>query len=245
MSDENLFNETPLEENTTDESSNEQIVQEFSLLVGEGRKYKDENALAKGYMNAESFIEELRADLAKERAAKTPPSPPVEVDTGNNRNPPVERSTPPVKEDLANRIREELKILSEEEKLKGNLANVEIVMLKNFGDQKAANAAIISKAKELNVSTKWLEDTAKSTPNAFFTIMGVTETVAPVTPASTPAPKGNVNLNAPLANKAQGERGYAFYEQLRRSDKGKYFTPAIQKEMVEQRKKLGDNFYQI
>ena len=230
---ENIFNDQ-LEDEQNDDIT-------IDVLVGEARKYKDGNALAKAYVNAEEHIENLKRDLALAREAANKPASPAEDDDTGQKKDPVQSSSPQLKEeDWRSRIREELKVVSEEEKAKTNLNAVQAKMLEQFGDEKKANAAIIAKASELGVTTKWLEDMAIATPNAFFQVIGITN----ATPNGTPAPRSEKNINANF-HPISGERGYSYYRELSRTNKAMYFSPATQKEIMDQRKKLGADYYKI
>jgi hypothetical protein len=230
---ENIFNDQ-LEDEQEDDIT-------IDVLVGEARKYKDGNALAKAYVNAEEHIETLKRDLTLAREAANKPTSPTEEDgTGQNNTPVQSSSTQLKEEDWRSRIREELKVVSEEEKAKTNLNTVQARMLEQFGDERKANAAIVAKASELGVTTKWLEDMAIATPNAFFQVIGVTNT----TPNGTPTPRSEKNTNANF-NPTSGERGYSYYRELSRTNKSTYFSPATQKEIMDQRKRLGTDFYKI
>src|SRR5688572_30804114 len=57
MANENVFSPDPVNDDVT-----------ADILIGEGKKYKDENELAKAYVNADTHLMELRRDLVAKQA---------------------------------------------------------------------------------------------------------------------------------------------------------------------------------
>lgn len=210
----------------------------LDVLVGEGRKYSDPNALAKAYINAEDFIETLKAENAQLRAKELAPNNP-NADPGSpgGDNPGI---TPPVngnpKEvDWRATIREELKTLTEEERSQTNLKAASNKMLEIYGTQEEANKAITRRANELGVSVEWMKDSASKSPAAFFATMEVARQQS----RSTPSSSGEIRIDTSRGS----ERNFKYYEDLRKSNRSKYFSVEVQQEMLAQAKTLGSKFY--
>lgn len=167
-------------------------------LVGEGKKFKSVEDLAKSKIEADNFIETLKtenaqfkAQLAERvsleeaiKALQTPKAPPVP-------NAPTERVEEKVP-DLSQRIKAELESVERDRILKNNVETVANKLVEVYGSEEKAKEVVNNLAKELGVSTKWLMDSAAASPKAFFKQVGLDETKT----ATTPAPRGDVNTEA-------------------------------------------------
>lgn len=218
------------------------------VLVGEGRKYKSPDELAKAYVNADSFIEQLKRDLATAKAeadvlknASTPNS------NANGNADPVNPNTPSTEDknapnaggdDWRAKVRAEIENLTQEERFKKNILDAQEKMVEVYGSKEAAAKAIRERAQSLNVSVKWLEETAASSPSAFYATMEIQRQDA----KSNNTPTSRSEVVTPT-NANTGERTFRYYTELRKTDLGKYYSPAVQKEMFDQAKKLGQAFY--
>jgi hypothetical protein len=222
----------------TDPVNNDVIA---DTLIGEGKKYKSADDLAKGYVNAETHIHELRRDLAALRAQK-------ELEEANKQNPPQTPSEPPViktptedpvqapkvsDEDWRTRFREEFASVTEEQKHRNNLEAVATEMKTLYGDK--ANERVLAKANELGVTAEYLKDMAARTPNGFRSIMGMGA-------GSTSTP-GASSEYRPQVDAGGNKRNFAYYEELRKTSPSKYFSREVQQELFRQAKALGDAFY--
>lgn len=215
------------------------------VLVGEGRKYKTQDELAKAYVNADSFIEQLKRDLATAKAEadvlKNTNAPNNnangEADPGKVQTP--EGGAPNAGgDDWRAKVREELQNLTQEDKYKNNILNAQAKTVEIFGSAEAAAKAIRDRANALNVSVKWLEETAATSPNAFYAAMEIQRQESNKS-SNSPAAKSDIVVQ-PNTN---GDRNFNYYSELRKTNLAKYYSPAVQKEMFEQAKKLGSAFY--
>lgn len=229
---EELFNTDPV---------NNDIIAD--TLVGEGKKYKTADELAKGYANAETHIQELRRDLAALRAEK-------ELEEAKKNNPPQNANEPPAtptpaaeppatapkasdEDNWRARIREEFEAVTEEQKHRNNLEAIANEMKTAYGDK--ANERIRNKAAELGVSVDYLKDMAARTPSGFRSLMGMGS-------QSTSTPGADSNFRPPQ-NDGGNKMNFTYYEELRKSNPSKYFSREVQQEMFRQAKNLGDAFY--
>jgi hypothetical protein len=222
-------------------------------LVGEGKKFKSVEDLAKAYANANNHIDELRTDLQStrefiseelrklaEQRNQAPPVPPI-PETGSNLNPaPVAPSGGPV-EDLDTRIAKALEERDTLKRLQGNANLVQEVLVERLGDVNKAAEAVVAKARELGLSPSDMKELAAKSPKAFLTTMGIDADSKP-TSHSTPAPSSdvnphNINAGAPKPN------SYAYFEQIRKSDPKLYWNPKTQAAMHKAAQDLGDGFF--
>lgn len=217
------------------------------VLVGEDRKYKNADELAKAYVSADSFIEQQKAENARLAAEKkvledllknsqsnpSEPAPrPVET------NVPVERNADGGNIDISAKIREEFQALDEEKRKAANINAAAETMTKFYGSPEKAKEALTKRAIDLNVSAEWLLDAAAKSPTAFYASMGLN-----------PSATGNSSLNSDVGNDAvfrgnpTGQKGMKYWNEIRKTNPKLYYSRDMQKQMFESRKAMGDTFY--
>lgn len=211
----------------------------LETLVGEGKKYNDPDQLAKAYSHADATIkarevelaqlrDELKTRISVEDQIKKLNTKPQEPDSGQPRQdpPPTPSATPTA--DLDQRIKEALQANQRENQIIRNQDEVRAKLLDLYGDETKANEVITRRANELGVSKKFLQDVASQSPKAFFAQLGVESAPnqRPVTPS-----RGEVHFNdtQPGHTKAGS---YEYYEQLRKTDPGGFFSPKIQNQLM-------------
>lgn len=223
-----------------DQAQNDDVT--IDTLVGEGKKYRDINELAKAYVNADSHLDELRRDLAQARArsdAEKNQEPVVPTQQQQSDQTPAVTERPQNNEDLRTLVGRELEALTQEKKFEQNVESTAQTLIDHFGDAIKANQAVKDKARELGVSPDWLRDSAARSPKAFYATMGINPE-AERRDTSTPAPRSDVRLES---NQGGSKRNYAYFENLRKSDKGLYYSQSVQNEMHRLARELGDAFY--
>lgn len=227
-----VFNNTPSETHAS----------ELETLVGEGKKYKSVDELAKAYIHADAFIksttrelqevkEELNIRLDTEDVLKRARQTQSNVDQTPSPQTPVKEATAPLSnEDLAARIREVTQAERLRETATQNVTTVATRLIEQFGDENKANEFVRNKAAELGVGVEFLQDVAARSPKAFFSSIGL-ETPQPKTPPTTPS-RGDVNTEAFRNNGSQVKPGtYAYFENLRKTDPKTYFARDTQVQM--------------
>jgi len=200
-------------------------------LVGEGKKYKDVDALAKSRVDADDHIARLQAEMTQMREELSQRLT-VEEQIGRlsqrNEQPQTPKAeTPPVSqpEELSSRIREALDQREQETKIAGNLQRVESRLLEEFGTAEKAGQMIRSKAAELGVSPQWLRDVGAASPEALFTNLGLVVRQS----AQPRVSHSDVNTaGLPAHNGGSRDGSYEFYENLRKTNPRQYFTPKVQ-----------------
>jgi hypothetical protein len=224
-----------------DQIDENQVSPLLATLVGEDKKYKSVDDLAKAYAHADVFIEQLKSEKAttetekreaEERAAKLEAQ--LEILNKLATNPKADEAngtkTPAVEEpksdDIDTKIRATVELLSEEQKQKTNSAQVDQVLIEKFGEPEKATEYLKAKAAELGVGIKFLTDLAKTSPTAFYATVGLNTSQA----KSDPAPRSTVNTTI-LQGSAVKPNTYAWYQQLRKENKALYNTARIQTQM--------------
>lgn len=225
---------------------NEAFLEEY---VGEGKKFKDVNELAKAYANADKFIPELKNDLQQTREfiadelkklAERTPVPPLPNDRDLTPPNPVSVAPPKDGEDLDTRI---LKALDERDTLKrfqNNADLVQDVLVEQLGSVDKAAEAVVSKARELGLDPKDMKELAAKSPKAFLATMGINADVKPVS-SGTPAPSADVRVDAINVGQPKPDT-YAHYEALRKSNPSVYWSQSIQQKLMQDAQSNPDFF---
>lgn len=219
----------------------------FNDVVGEDKKYKDPDALAKAYANIERHARTLEAENARIRAERdasdatknNPPSndaPRQEPPVVNDQQPPAPNPTPNPGVDLRSQIQEEMRAISAEDRARNNIESVAQRMASTFGSDVAANEAIRKRAHELDMTVDDLRDAAAKSPKAFYATMGITEGGSD---RSTPAPRNDFVSR----DSAGAQKNFEYFDNIRKNDSKLYFSAATQREMMQQAKALGADFY--
>lgn len=240
--------------NTTTDTQQTQTNESFvTQLVGEGKKFKDLEALAKGKLEADRHIgeitktlDELRAELAKQDYAKSLLEQMSKgSDTGAEQPPPVTTSSSNTENTTQSASDIEAlveKVITAKEKNRTASQNVSIVgeeMQKQYGDK--ATEILKAKSLELNMSLDRLKEIAAESPTAFFQLVGVkkmnekSSTSSSVTTQST--------IRSENFNSYSQDRTFDYYQKMRKENRSMYYSPKVQNMMLQDRERLGDRFY--
>jgi hypothetical protein len=228
-------------------------------LVGETKKFKTTEDLAKGKLESDAFIlkvtdenKELRAHLAAmddrqkelerrvEFASRTSTT---SGDTSNANGNPAgtqtqangNQSTKSLSTEDVLRIVEENKT---QERLNENLRNVDARLTKEFGAD--AKDLILRKAAELGLPKEYLIQVAQTSPNAFFNMIGLVESSSRNVGMSSTA----AGVRSIPASSNNGVRNSAFYEKLKKEMGTMKFIQdrGTQVQMHKDMQELGDNW---
>lgn len=228
-----IFNETPTEIVTIEEGKDY-----VAELVGDGKKFKSVEDLAKGKLEADRYIQNLtqRLDqlnqelnsrtsldqfLAEMKELKAPPQ------NGQVQQPSTPTPAPAGSLDdsaLEEKLNQLLERRRAQERVETNLGQVQRVLTEQYGDQ--ASLVINKKAKDLGMSVKDLENLATTSPQAFYQLVGVQERTQ--VPSSMPRPALN-SLSTP-AN--PGVKTKAYFDKMKKENPRQYNDPRTTNEMV-------------
>ena len=230
------------------QAQNETPASLYETLVGEGKKFKTPEDLAKAKIESDRFIEQLKEEpkqlredlnrlVEETRLLK-------EIATRNNGAPLAQQeqktpdsSSPEI--DLDARIRETLKRTAEEGKRLDNINQVNDAMVQTYGSLDKAKEVLKQKAAELGVGAEFLQDVAARSPKAFFQTVGITE----VARAQQTSSSSTVNTAA-MGNTGVKTNTYKWYQQLRKDNPSMYHSPKIQTQMMNDALARGESFYQ-
>jgi hypothetical protein len=235
---------------TTTEANNSQTNENYvNQLVGEGKKFKDLEALAKGKLEADRHIgeitktlDELRAELAKQDYAKSlleqmskgsetrQDEPPPNTSSSSN----TENTTQSAS-DIESLVE---KVITEKERNRTVAQNLVVVneeMEKKFGDK--AGQILKTKSTELGMSLDRLKEIAAESPTAFFQLIGVSAS----RPTQATAPQSSIRSEN--FNPNSQDRTFEYYQKIRKENRSLYYSPKIQNMMLQDRERLGSRFY--
>lgn len=240
-----LFNPTTVTPDNYDHVDDIEGQDFVTQLVGEGKKFRDMNALAKGKMQSDLFIQSILAekrdleaklnstqsveDLIKSlKNDQTSPNP------GGERRTEVTGTNP---EDIQRIVQETVAAREDEARKNRNLAEVTETLKAKLGSNYATE--LENRVADLGVGKAFLDDLAKTNPKAFLKLVGI-ETKTETSPSVFSPPSSRINTGATVPS-GTGEKTYSYYEKLRKSDPSTYRS--LQSEMFAQAVKLGDDFY--
>ena len=223
----------------------EEVAVTLEDLVGEGRKYRDPNELAKAYNSADAYIQKLKADkLEADARAKVL----QDLVDARNAKPPEDRQTPPAQEtpreerntdqqvDISELVRKELSSAEEQRRKSDNINRAADTLSNHYGSPAKAQEAIRQRAEQLGVKFEWLRDVAADSPQALFASMGITPNARP---SNSPGYTPEVNLN----DRGSSVKNYAYFENIRKQDVKLYNSAEVRKQMMDSARDLGDKFF--
>lgn len=213
----------------------------LDALVGEGRKYKSVEDLAKAVEFKEQHINQIEAENAQYRANLQEQ---IELQRQRSQEapPPPQSGQGQSEVDLEQRIRNTLEQTDREKRVATNVNEVSQKLVDVYGTPEKANEVVKQKAAELGVSIQFLMDSAAQSPKAFYAQIGLNEGNRHAASIN-----GKVNPEA-LANLNPSRAGapgtYAFYEQMRQENPKMYNSPRVQLQMHKEAMEKGEAFFQ-
>ena len=239
------------------EDHSDQGEQDYAAeLIGEGKKYKDQQAAAKALIEKDRFIERLKAEAAEARAslqgeakmdafleklraaqnlgtASTSANQQGEPSTSQNN---TNNETP----SKALTVDEVQKLLDERERSTAEQRNLN-ESIQKVKEAFGANYKVVmtQKAEELGMSQDYLYNLAKTQPKAFAKLVE-----ADVPQQGRAAPPPNSMNTATFQGKRTGEKNSAYYANLRKQvGDAKFFQPSIQNQLHKDAQRLGEAFF--
>lgn len=245
-----IFSSATTEQTATEGQQSQTNESYVTQLVGEGKKFKDVESLAKGKLEADRHIgeitktlDELRAELAKQDYAKSlleqmskgseagaeQPSP-VSTSPSNTEN------TTQSASDIESLVE---KVITEKERNRTVTQNLTIVndeMEKQYGDK--AGQILKTKSTELGMSLDRLKEIAAESPTAFFQLIGVSAQRKATTMTAPQSTIRSENFNP-----NSQDRDFEYYQKMRKENRSMYYSSKVQNMMLQDRERLGSKFY--
>lgn len=223
------------------------------LVAVKGENWKDPETLAKGKLEADGYIKsledqlkQLREDLGKQEYSKqlldqlqNKATQPTSVNTGatNNNNGGTNtdgNTQPQVSEDtLKSLVEQTLTQRDKDNSVKQNLSVVDEELQKAYGTE--APVVVQAKAKELGLTVQRLQEIAAESPTAFFNLIGEPQK------AFQPMVQGTIRTEG-VNMQTSAERDWAYYQNLRRTNKQLYYSPKVQRQLMDDKQRLGAKF---
>lgn len=249
-----LFTQTNTNNPPTDTNKNY-----FEELVGEGKKFKSQEDLARAKVESDRFIEQLKGELGGIRQElntrltieqmmdkiSTPRSETPNSESGSHQ--PSGNGEGGAKqiteEDIARLVEQRL---SQADKLRTQEANLNFVrssLEEKYGPQFATH--LKEAASTLGVGEEFLNNLAKEQPKAFLKLI---ENETPKQPTAsntnglfTP-PQGR--QMAPVKGfTPTGDRKMSYYNDLKAKDPSTYWSPSVQNQLHQDALRLGETFF--
>lgn len=241
-----VFDAPTTEQKQTTESQTETTIEDWvsEVVKEKGDQWNDPQALAKGYYHAQKRIKELEAleekqkeqDYAKtlleqlqaqkQAPEATPDELKVKIEEPSSTEQKDHTSLSP--EDIESLLEKKLSVRAKQEK-------VEKALREKFGEN--ANQVVHERAKELNLSIDRMQELAQESPDAFLRLVG-----DPEPKETNKGVRTSVNTASGF-NSQHGERNSAYYTKLRRENRKLYNDPKTQQQMIQDRMRLGSDFY--
>lgn len=218
-------------------------------LVGEGKKFKSVDDLARGKVEADAFIERLKGELSglrDELNSRTrldeiveKLSKPKAEDTNQNQNNQTgDDDSKPAALD-ASKIEElvtaKLQEAERRKKAADNLAFVKSELHKKFGNTYPTKLTEV--ADQLGMSKEDISAMAAATPQVLLRLFD-----GPAKTEDGFAPPRSV-VNADLGDTRTGDRTKAYYDSIKKQDAARYWSVEVQNAMHKDAIRLGEKFF--
>jgi hypothetical protein len=251
MSDnENLFDDNQ-EETLIDDNQNETI--NVDDLVGDGKKFKDLNALAKAKIESDRFIERLKRETAEIRKdlnerlsvedllkkMQTTTTSGAQGDSNQSRGNGSETGKDEfdiskIDELLENKLRQR----SQAESASQNLKLVKESLEEHFGSS-GFGYEVKKALSEVGLTVDEANAMAKTKPQAFLKLVGVGVKQSVDTSGSIPRTRVNSQPNSTSST----ARNQSFYENIRKNDPKTYWSAKTQSQLHKDAIAQGERFF--
>lgn len=203
-------------------------------LVGEGKKYKTVEALAASVQYANEHITRLEKE-AREKQEKIDAAARAEevfnklLNDKQQNAPTLPTSSGMTPEQVTKLINDNLTQFERNKTAEANKKTANDLIVNHFGDQTKAIAFLTSKAAELGLSTQFLAETASRSPSALINLLGINvNNQSALNSVITSSVNTTVTTNTGTPKHGTVE----YYQAMYKTDKKKYYTPAIQNEIM-------------
>lgn len=222
-------------------------------LVGEGKKFKTVEDLARGKVESDLYIEhknraqdELRAEYTrlqneynsgqslKELIDQLKSN--KESQNDNTQNVPDDKSDKFDLKQIEEMIRSNISATKQQEKEEQNFNSVQAKLKEAYGDNYAT--VLKQQISELGLTADFVNDLAKKHPTVLYRTLGLEGQRQNETFQAPPASKNRSDPFAPNVAK----RTWSYYEKMRKSKPAEYFSPKMQDQMFKDATALGSAF---
>lgn len=234
----------------------------FEELVGDGKKFKTPEDLARGKAEADAFIkrlqdeaqglrqelstrqtlEQLMDKMAAEKGTQQTNPQSYNQDSEGGEGKGIVKTL--TEEDIARLVEERLTTAEKARIHTSNLETVKKALEASYGSDYVTH--LKAKASELGVSEDYLTNMAKETPKAFLKLVEASGEPRGTTPGLfTPPPTHSLPSSNKQGFSPTGQRKQSWYENLRKSNPSEYWSPTTQNRMHQEALSLGEAFFDI
>lgn len=215
-------------------------------FVGEGKKYKSTDDVAKAIVEKDTFIQRLQNENAEMRKTMTSADKTQEIldrletlKTATAEHQPEPQVVERV-EHIGITNEDVEKLLEQRERRQQAVRNVETVkaeLIKTYGPN--YGSTLKSMAEGMGVTPEYLEGIAASSPAAFLRLVAPPKSDGVFTP-----PVGTAHATG-FTPTAGAPKPKSHYEKLKQSNRAEYFSPAVQNQMYKDAMSLKEDFYDV
>jgi hypothetical protein len=222
-------------------------------LVGDGKKFKTPEELARGKYEADQFIERLKREQealrqelnSRKRLEEVADLLTSQQKSQSNEGPPParqdgEKSNTLTPEQLELMLEERLTKREQQRSRDQNITSVKQKLTEAFGQNYAAK--LQQEATNLGVTREYLTNLAAESPQAFYRLVGLDAGSRQQDTTLFSPPPSSVNTSS-FAPNVTGERTQGYYDKLKQSDPRTYWSPKVQNEMHRDAQRLGARFF--
>lgn len=233
---------------TSQQQGGDPTKEALAILVGEGRKYKSPEELAKAYISADEFIEKLKGENQQLRQvadrAKTVEEVLERLERGKKPDEDDNSSKKPADtglsaERVAQIVRDQLTGLETQKSRESNLLKADGLMKEVFGEK--AKEVFEREAKTPELRRTYMELAAVDPVKfvALFKGEGSQNSQVDSTNRVNSAALENTNQSGRAVDPATKE----YYDNLRRKEPAKYYSSAVQLQMTKAAESNPDKFF--
>jgi hypothetical protein len=221
----------------------------LSGLVGEGKKFKTVDDLARGKIEADNYIQQLTNEQKELRQAYAELESQLKAGQtvedvlrkmqgsrgSEDGNQPGSTIAP---EDILKLVDDRLSKSRQDETRRANEAESQAAILKHFNNnEQKAREFVQQEARRLGMDPKALKEIGASSPAAFTRLLGLSQSRAT-------GPNIQSEVNSDAQNDGYGGvRNEAYYRDLRTKLGPKFWEPNIQQQRMRDRQSLGERYY--
>lgn len=233
--------------------TNEGTVTTLTELVGEGKKFGTTEDLAKGKVEADKFIDQLKDENAEmrqalaeaeERAAKAVALTDVVDEIRRQSSQTGDTPTPVTEEALTKLVDQKLSEREAQQTTAENRRLVESTILEAFeGNETDAVNHVNKRVAELGLDKGTVNALSNSNPKAFLKLMGLDG--EPTKQSPQPSLTGERAVDSEKRSQLGNRKNYQYYSQLRKEmGVAKYYANhALLNEMYQEKERQGEDFF--
>lgn len=219
-----------------------------AALVGADKKFKTVEDLARGKLEADAFIEQLKREAAEMRDALERSQSATDTNETlkamleqlaaskeNESDNPAPAFSP---EELSKLVEAKVNEIDQSRGRRANRERANAELLKRFNNNtETARKYVEEQAQRLSMTVEQLGEMAETSPEAYTRLLGI---------APTPKPSASplsVRSAGPINDEPSQVRNAEYYRQLRKQLGPKFYDPKIQQQRMRDAEALGESYF--